>query len=122
MTKARFGPNRATEWDTGGTGSTEQQKLPTFEGGKPKMRPILAAAIALVLIGCGREEEPVADRFDRQKAEIENKARVLEALVENEVSAAEARLGNEADELRNSFEARDEAVGNASGNGSSEAE
>ena len=63
------------------------------------LRPMLAASlVSLALLpACGREEEPVADRFERAKAEIENKARAYEAQVENEVSAAEARLDNEAD-------------------------
>ena len=56
------------------------------------------AAFAL-LPACAQEEEPVANRFERQKAEIENKARAFEAQVENEVSAAEARLQNEVDVL-----------------------
>ncbi len=67
------------------------------------MRLIIVAVATIALVGCSREEEPVADRFDRQKAEIENKAQALEAQVENEVSAAEARLDNEADALLESF-------------------
>ncbi|HWT11556.1 MAG TPA: hypothetical protein VN231_02270 [Allosphingosinicella sp.] len=65
------------------------------------MRPsALAVAASLAfLAGCSREEEPVADRFERARAEIENKARAYEAQVENEVGAAEARLDNEADAL-----------------------
>ena len=60
---------------------------------------IVAVSAALLLPACSREEEPVADKFDRQKAEIENKARTLETQVENEVSAAEARLQNEVETL-----------------------
>ena len=47
----------------------------------------LAAAAAVLLPACSREEEPVANRFERQKAAIENKASALEAQVENEVGA-----------------------------------
>ena len=60
---------------------------------------ISAIAATLVLIACNPEEEPVANRFERQKAEIENKAQALETQVENEVSAVEGRLENEADAL-----------------------
>ena len=76
------------------------------------MRPtvlILPACAALLLAGCSQEEEPVANRFERQAAEIQNKARAFEAQVENEVSAAEARLENEIDTLQNSLENRGEA-------------
>ena len=62
------------------------------------MRSLLALLpVFLAVAGCSREEEPVANRFERQKAEIEEKARTYEAQVENEVSAAEARLQNEVD-------------------------
>ncbi len=62
------------------------------------MRRVLPILTLLVLLpACTQEEEPVANRFARQKAEIENKARAFESQVENEVSAAEARLENEAD-------------------------
>ena len=72
--------------------------------------PIILTALALILLpACTQEEEPVANRFERQKAEIENKARAFEAQVENEVSAAEARLENEIDTLQNSLENRGEA-------------
>jgi len=54
---------------------------------------------ALLLAGCSREEEPVANQFERQKAEIEAKAQALESQVENEVSAVEAQLQNEVDGL-----------------------
>ena len=57
--------------------------------------PIILAGLSLILAGCSREEEPVANRFERQKAEIESKANALESQVENEVGAAEARLQNE---------------------------
>ena len=64
---------------------------------------VLAAALVLTLpTACSSEEEPVANRYARQKAEIENKARALEAQVDNEVAATEARLQTEADTvLRN---------------------
>ena len=60
---------------------------------------LLAAVAALLLPGCTAEEEPVANRFERQKAEIEEKARALEMQVDNEVGATEARLQNEVDLL-----------------------
>ena len=78
--------------------------------------PILAVSLVL-LCACTQEEEPVANRFARQKAEIENKARAFESQVENEVSAAEARLENEADLQLNRAPAAAEAnaaEGNAS--------
>jgi hypothetical protein len=61
--------------------------------------PVLAAAAALLMPACSREEEPGAHRFERQKAEIENKASALEAQVENEVSAVEGQLQKDADAL-----------------------
>ena len=64
------------------------------------MRALLpTVALLLALPACAQEEEPVANRFERQKAEIENKASALEAQVENQVSAVEARLQNEVDVL-----------------------
>ena len=69
--------------------------------------PLLLALFAVLLPACTQEEEPVANRFERQKAEIENKARAFEAQVENEVSAAEARLENEADMQLNRAPAAD---------------
>ena len=71
--------------------------------------PIIAVSCILLLPACTQEEEPVANRFERQKAEIENKARAFEAQVENEVSAAEARLENEADMQLNRAPAAAEA-------------
>ena len=66
------------------------------------MRALLSAlSLLLASSACTQEEEPVANRFERQKAEIENKANALESQVENDVSAAEARLQNEIDVLRN---------------------
>ena len=65
------------------------------------MRALVSLLTALlVLPACAQEEEPVANRYERQKAEIENKASALEAQVENEVSATEARLQNEVDVLQ----------------------
>ena len=48
-----------------------------------------------LLAGCTREEESVANRYERQEAEIENKERSITAKVENEVRAAEAALENQ---------------------------
>ena len=66
------------------------------------MRIALFAALAL-LTACTREEqETVAEKFDRQTEEIQQKAREIERDVENEVSAIEDSLENRADEvLRN---------------------
>ena len=81
--------------------------------------PFLAA---LALLGaCSREEEPVANKFERARAEIENKARAYEAQADNEVRAAEAQLQNEADLIlgaseRNAAGAADNgSAGNAVG-------
>ena len=65
------------------------------------MRALLPAALAaaLLLLACAEEEEPVADRYARQKAAIEARARALEAEVANEVAAEEARLANETDAI-----------------------
>ena len=66
------------------------------------MRALLSAlTLLLASSACTQEEEPVTNRFERQKAEIENKANALESQVENDVSAAEARLQNEIDLLQN---------------------
>ena len=54
--------------------------------------PILGVLVALP--ACAQEEEPVANRYERQKAEIENKAQAYEAQVENEVKAVEAQQEN----------------------------
>ena len=65
------------------------------------MRALLPIfAVVATLSACAQEEEPVANRYERQKAEIENKASALEAQVENDVSATEARLQNEVDVLQ----------------------
>lgn len=69
--------------------------------------PLLLAA-PLLVVGCSRDEEPVANRFGRTEAAIENKARAYEAQVEKEVGEVEARLENEADAYLNA--ARDEAA------------
>ena len=69
---------------------------------------ILPAAALLAFTACSSEEEPVANQFERQAAEIRNKAQALEAEVENEVSAAEARLDNQIDTLMNSREPAEE--------------
>ena len=57
--------------------------------------PPLAFLIALA--ACAQEEEPVANRFERARAEMENKAAAYEAQADNEVAAAVAALENEAD-------------------------
>ena len=87
-----------------------------MQAGMRRVLPILALFVVVLLPACTQEEEPVANRFERQKAEIENKARAFEAQVENEVSAAEARLENEADMQLNRAPAEDAnaAEGNAS--------
>ncbi|MGQ0558110.1 MAG: hypothetical protein ACT4OE_00745 [Sphingosinicella sp.] len=60
----------------------------------------LAAALAIGAAACTREEqESVAEKFDRQAEELQQKAKAIEASVENEVSALEDRLENEADIL-----------------------
>ncbi len=71
-----------------------------------RILPALFTCLILALTGCQREEEPVANRYERQKAEIENKAQALQSQVDKDVDAAEARLQNEADALtRNQAEA-----------------
>jgi hypothetical protein len=64
------------------------------------MRPLVALAI-ITLAACNSEPEPVANRFDRTHAEIENKANALEAVVENQVRAIEADTQREIDALAN---------------------
>ena len=61
--------------------------------------PLLALLASLA--ACGREEEPVADKYERARAEIENKAKAYEAQADNEVAAAVAALENEADVFLN---------------------
>jgi len=81
----------------------------------------LIAGAAVLLPACSREEEPVANRFERQKVAIENKADALEAQVENEVSTVENQLQKEADALLLNQAGSNEAVGNeaeADGNSS----
>lgn len=60
---------------------------------------MLLAGVTALLAACAQEDEPVADKFERQKAEIENKARAYEAQAENEVRAVEAELDNQVDAL-----------------------
>ena len=60
---------------------------------------MLLAGVIGLLAACAQEAEPVADKFERQKAEIENKARAYEAQAENEVRAVEAELDNQVDAL-----------------------
>ena len=64
-------------------------------------RAWLSLLAPLVLAACAAEEEPVANRFDRTNAELENKARVLEAEVANQVSAVDAQMQNEIDAFAN---------------------
>ena len=68
-----------------------------------RLAPVLiAAAATAALCACSREEEePIADQYDRQKAEIENQAINYELQVANDVAAAEARLESEADLILN---------------------
>lgn len=75
------------------------------------------ASLALVasLAACGREEEPVADKYERARAEIENKAAAYEAQVANEVGALEAQLDNQADLILNAAAGAD-AAANAAAN------
>ncbi len=84
--------------------------------GEMKIRsvPWLVGAL-LLLAGCGGEEEPVANRFERAKAAIENKARGLETTVENEVSAVENRLDSETSTFLNQQEANAANAFNATG-------
>jgi outer membrane lipopolysaccharide assembly protein LptE/RlpB len=66
------------------------------------MRPLAAFLALALLAACSRQaEEPVANRFERMSAEIENKANALEAEVANRVGAAEARIQEEIDALAN---------------------
>jgi hypothetical protein len=76
--------------------------------------PILAVLIALP--SCAKEEEPVANRYERQKAEIENKAQAFEAQVENEVKAVEAQQENLGSPVITSNEAVDSAGAEANAN------
>lgn len=69
------------------------------------MRALSWVLAAILIAGCGREEEPVANRFERARAEIENKAQELETSVENEVSALENRLDSETSTFLNQQEA-----------------
>ena len=60
---------------------------------------VLVVGFTALLAACAQEEEPVADKFERQKAAIENKARAYEAQAENEVKAVETELDNQVDAL-----------------------
>jgi len=77
------------------------------------MRAHLLVASIFILTACSREEEPVANRFERTEAAIENKAQALEAQVENEVGAVETRLEDEADAFLNQVAHNDAAVNEA---------
>ena len=65
------------------------------------MRTLLLTLSAALLAACTAEEEPVANRFDRTNAELETKARALEAEVSNQVSAVDAQMQNEIDAFAN---------------------
>jgi PBP1b-binding outer membrane lipoprotein LpoB len=65
------------------------------------MRRAIFLISALLLAACTAEEEPVANRFDRTNAELENKARELENEVDAEVSAVESQMQNEIDAFAN---------------------
>src|SRR5437868_698337 len=55
---ARFGPHRATEADSGGTGSTEQQKLPTSFSLPSRLVISAKAGISLLFLGrCKRQRD-----------------------------------------------------------------
>lgn len=58
-----------------------------------------ALAALLALAACSQPEEPVANRFDRTTAEIENMARQLDAETENQVRAVEADVQNQIDAI-----------------------
>jgi len=60
---------------------------------------LFCLAAPLALAACSAREEPVANRFDRTTAEIENKARELNFVVENEVRAIERDVQNQIDAL-----------------------
>ncbi len=65
------------------------------------MRTATLILSAALLAACTPEEEPVANRFDRTNAELENKARELENEVDAEVSAVESQMQNEIDAFAN---------------------
>ena len=90
-----------------------RSEIPAFVGMTyaGAMRTLLAIlAVMLTLSACNRREEPVANKYERQKTEIEAKAHALEAQVENDVSATEARLQNEVDTLTQNQPASAEAT------------
>lgn len=58
-----------------------------------------AFAIAFVLAACARQEEPVANRFDRTSAEIENLANALTAETDNQVRSVETDVQNQIDAI-----------------------
>jgi len=76
----------------------------------------LAALTAfLALSACTSPEEPVANRYDRTAAEIENLARQLDAETENQVRGVEADVQNQTDAIANS-QANQAMPGNPSAN------
>lgn len=87
------------------------------------MRALFLAPILLFpLSACASEEEPVANKWERQAAEIENKAAAIEAEVDNEVRALEARLDNEVDALLHNGAAANAVEAGGTANGSEAAE
>ena len=66
------------------------RRLGAVAVGASDQRALLAASAALLLASCSREEEPVANRFERQAAEIQNK-------VENRGEAEDEPAQNAAD-------------------------
>lgn len=59
----------------------------------------LALAALLPLAACGQQPEPVANRFDRTSAEIENLARELTAETDNQVRTVESDVQNQIDAI-----------------------
>ena len=130
-----MGPHRATEADTGGTGSTEQQKLPTFlpflsvipaQAGiqthacaVPSVFSIPAFAgmtyhrimrpifltPLILLAACEPEPENIQAKAENMSRQLEQRASELEAEASNAVDAAAAPLDNQAEALLNQAEA-----------------
>ena len=76
------------------------------------MKRALPLFALLALAACTRQEESVANRFDRTNAEIENKARELEMDVENDVRGVEADMQNQIDAIANQQNAAPPSEGN----------
>ncbi|MFN3946207.1 MAG: hypothetical protein ACK4K7_14880 [Allosphingosinicella sp.] len=75
-----------------------------------------ASLAALALAGCGAREAPEAqsieNQFEQRAAEIEERARLLEAQAENAAAGIEARLDAEFEALRNQAEQNRAEAGN----------